>query len=759
MDTQALKEICYNCMAPLPRGIHVCPSCGFERSSYQSPPEALPPETILGGRYLLGKTLGIGGFGITYLALDLKSGRKAAVKEYFPSGLVERQVTRDGTLRVIPLDFEGQKIFQSGVQEYLKEGEHLAMFQKVPNIVSVQAYFTENDTAYLVMDYVDGMTVAEYLKRYGPMDPDQAVGYLLPILKSLVVMHANHMIHRDISPANIMLAKGTATLIDFGASRNFLNMRMAEGRVELKPGYTPIEQYSPDGSQGPWTDVYALCATLYRMITGRLPTESVKREQGADLSGFSELGIAIAPELERIIFKGMEVQPQNRYQNLLDLYDAFSRYAASRHVLGEEERQVSRMVELEEEERDRESQQGDVENLEEEKDQTAEIQRKNRMLKILGAALGGGCLICLLAFLVFQSTKEKAYLQAEISAFQEGIRIPNLEGKDVDQAEKELEALGLHMAVVEVNYSETIPRGQITGQEPERGEKADSGDTVKVVRSGGTQETMVKNLVGMTREEAEKWIKSQNLAGQVEWLEDVQNDELYSEEYEEGTILSQSEEANSLYVLGSGSLKLAVCQGSLGEKTDKIAVPDLTGKTLAEAADILAQSPGEQGYTFALADETEWKEEFSWEYEPGQIISQEPKAGQKARTNKCIQLTVARELRQAEVPDVYGMSLEDAEQALEEAHFVVASEGHHSDMYPEGTIYDVSAEEEGINPGDTKTFLEKTTITVTYSEGPEITPTTEKPSGEITSETEKQKHDPTKGGSESEDPSYDGTME
>ena len=340
----------------------------------------------------------------------------------------------------------------------------------------------------------------------------------------------------------------------------------------------------------------------------------------------------------------------------------------------------------------------------------------------VGMAAAVFCAVCIGGAFIIRSQFSKEGLDNAVSANEKEIRIPNLEGKDT---EKELKALGLKLEVVEVNYSETIPRGQITGQEPERGEKAGSGDTVKVVRSGGTQEIMIKNLVGTTREETEKWIKNQNLAGQVEWLDDAQNDELYSEEQEEGTILSQSLEAKSLYTLGSGSLKLSVCQGSLGEKTDEIAVPDLTGKTLAEAKDILSQSPGEQGYTFTLTDEAEMKEEFSWDYDPGQIISQEPKAGNTARTNKRIRLTVARELRQAEVPDVYEMSPTEAEQTLEAAHFRVSLDGQYSDNYPKGKIYGVSAEGEEINPDGTKTFLEKTTIIVTYSNGPKPEPETE----------------------------------
>lgn len=317
MGESSFRYICYHCMHRTDQEFEVCPECGRKKEDGQQPEEALLAETILGGRYLLGETLGIGGFGITYLGLDLEENCLVAVKEYFPSGLVKRRDAGNGDYRVTVTGEEYRRIFQNGVREYLEEGKNLARLREIPNIVSVKAYFTENETAYLVLDYIEGETLTAFLKkREAPMEAAEAVRLLLPALEAMAGMHVCGLIHRDISPDNIMInAKDQkATLIDFGAARDY---RKGEGKtcIMVKPGYAPPEQYEKEAAQGPWTDIYGFCATLYRMITREIPMESIRREKGEPLRWPSEMGIPIDPGLERILKGGMALSCRERCQS------------------------------------------------------------------------------------------------------------------------------------------------------------------------------------------------------------------------------------------------------------------------------------------------------------------------------------------------------------------------------------------------------------------------------------------------------------
>lgn len=353
MNENVVERFCCNCMSRVGGNFGICPSCGFDMDSWHQPENALPVETILRGRYLIGKTLGIGGFGITYLGLDLETGRRLAIKEHFPSDMAGRENAAAGNYRVKVIKAGQERNFRAGVQDCLEEGKYLAMFQEVPNVVTVREYFTENGTAYLVMDYVSGVTLTAYLRKHEePMDAEKAVGLIQPVMQSLEQIHTQDVIHRDISPDNILIdAQGScATLIDFGAAKNYRRKR-TESCIKLKRGYAPIEQYEEDGVQGPWTDVYALCATLYRMITGKIPVESKKREDGEKLLFPSEMGISIPSELEEILKKGLAVEPGSRYQSIRSVYEDLQNYASERHKLSLEEEIISRRVRAGEEKR------------------------------------------------------------------------------------------------------------------------------------------------------------------------------------------------------------------------------------------------------------------------------------------------------------------------------------------------------------------------------------------------------------------------
>lgn len=305
------ERICFGCFQEKELGGY-CPHCGFGENEEQ-PYLALPPGTLLNGRYMLGKVLGVGGFGITYLGYDLTLDIKVAIKEYMPSSIATRNSDRYN----VTLTGRTEDDYRQGMENFLEEAKILAKLQNTPNIVSVQNYFKENNTAYFVMEYIDGMSLKDYLADQGGKIPYvQALAILEPIMEALVQVHALNLLHRDISPDNIYItSRGESRLLDFGAAR----FALGDGKsvsVILKHGYAPEEQYSSHGNQGPWTDVYAMGATFYRCITGMLPPDSVERIRVDALKAPSELGIIIPRHIEQAILKALAVKTEDRFPNM-----------------------------------------------------------------------------------------------------------------------------------------------------------------------------------------------------------------------------------------------------------------------------------------------------------------------------------------------------------------------------------------------------------------------------------------------------------
>ena len=270
-------NLCMGCMRPKTHP-GLCPFCGFDEAAYELSPHHLPLYTILNGKYLVGKVLGEGGFGITYLGWDINLELMVAIKEYYPNGFVTRESCGyDNTVTV--LSGYRAEYFAKGLEKFVDEARRLAKFWGLPGIVAVKDYFPENKTAYIVMEFVEGKTLMAMLRENGGSLPAGQVFQMMePVMESLETVHEAGLIHRDISPDNIMVdAKGRVKLLDFGAARSFISDSEKSLSVMLKPGYAPEEQYRSRGKQGPWTDVYSLCATMYRAITGGVPLESLDR--------------------------------------------------------------------------------------------------------------------------------------------------------------------------------------------------------------------------------------------------------------------------------------------------------------------------------------------------------------------------------------------------------------------------------------------------------------------------------------------------
>ncbi|WML60561.1 serine/threonine-protein kinase [Neobacillus sp. PS2-9] len=315
-----LEDLCMGCMS-VKGSADICPTCHWQDGDEEESVLFLPPGTILNHKYLLGKVLGSGGFGVTYLALDLDLKIKLAIKEYLPNGFV----TRNGTNQHVSVYSGNQEsAYRDGLKKFLEEAMVLAKFSTMPGIVTVRDYFAENNTAYLVMYYLDGITFKEFLERNNEVIPyETGLTILLPALSALSEVHKHNILHRDISPDNIYITKDRQIkLLDFGAARQVLGEQSKSLDVILKRGYAPEEQYRTRGKQGPWTDVYAAGATFYRAIVGVTPPDSLERLAEDSLIAPSKLGITIPFSIERALLKALAVRSSDRYQTMQEFYEA-----------------------------------------------------------------------------------------------------------------------------------------------------------------------------------------------------------------------------------------------------------------------------------------------------------------------------------------------------------------------------------------------------------------------------------------------------
>jgi len=307
---------CLGCMEPF-QGCP-CPKCGFDPKNVKGAEYALPLETILAGKYLVGRVLGQGGFGITYIGWDIALERKVAIKEYFPTGQVSRNPgTRDLTWYTSE---QSQRAKQDGMQMFLKEARKMSKVDDIPNVVRVRDLFQENGTAYIVMDFVEGETLKARLQRTGPMSWAQAKEIFLPAIQAMEQVHKAGLVHRDLSPDNLMLTpEGRVMILDLGAAKDLSVNNGASSMQVAKGGFSPFEQYTQRGASGPWTDVYAMAATLYFTLTGKLPPVATDRVDEDTISWTEPALKALpAPALEALQ-KAMEVSARKRTQSMAEL--------------------------------------------------------------------------------------------------------------------------------------------------------------------------------------------------------------------------------------------------------------------------------------------------------------------------------------------------------------------------------------------------------------------------------------------------------
>lgn len=379
-----MKIRCSNCMTEYePTSTPgVCPRCGYRVGTPPKEQYHLHPGTILNGRYEIGTVDAFGGFGIIYRAWDNTLQVMLAIKEYFPTSYVYRNPNET---EVYVYTEKRREEFLKGKAGFLEEARNTARFSEHENIVKVYDYFEENGTAYMVMEYMQGMSLKDYVQMQGGSIPwTQVVQISCSIMNILSVVHAEGILHRDISPDNIMLCTdGKVKLFDFGAAR-FSSNEEQNRTVILKIGYAPPEQYRKKSAQGPWTDVYALGATMYRCITGRQPEESVNREEAISLRepdplvNPAQIVQDLPDYLDAAIMRALSMNRELRFQNMTQFKNAILN---RRHV----------------------------------NDPEQEIRRKKRLRRIgITTAMAGVCVIALGCLAIYRTKQNEADLNGAV---------------------------------------------------------------------------------------------------------------------------------------------------------------------------------------------------------------------------------------------------------------------------------------------------------------------------------------------------------
>ncbi len=637
---------CMGCMAQMPDEEQVCRHCGYRKGTDVKEAYYLLPGTVLGKKYIVGKVLGYGGFGVTYIGWDNVLRRKVAVKEYLPSDFATRSY---GQRQLTVFSGEATEQFQAGLGSFIYEAKRLARFNAVPEIVDIYDCFEENGSGYIVMELLDGATVKEILKKKRRLSIPQAKRIVLSVLRGLAVVHKEGIIHRDIAPDNIFITRnGNVRILDFGAARYATAAQSKSLSVILKPGFAPEEQYRSHGTQGPWTDIYALGATFYCMITGRRPQESIQRLADDQVRPPSQMGVEIDPDMENIIMNSMNVRQEYRIQDAESFFRALQ---------GNEE--VERIIEKTDD----------------------KISWKLPLWMKCG--IGLACvLVCVCAGLY--ATGNIGFTRKEITgtdgaAALSGSQryVPNVSGMSYEQAEDLLKQKDLGLVIKGMNYSDSIEKNKILSQDPGDGAITEAEEIISVIMSGGREEVMMPDLTGMMREEAEKLITGQNLVLAEDGIQTT-----YSDVVQKGRVISQSIDAEERIAVET-EISLTVSLGSLSEETALLDVPDLTGLTKEGALKKLEQLKKDTGFTYSIG---EVKNKFSNHVAKGKIIRQTPEAGTQVRTNEPVSLVISKGPEMVQVPELVYISGKEARKKLEKAGLAAEVSSAYSDQVSAGLV-------------------------------------------------------------------------
>ncbi len=740
--TDTAFDRCYSCMKKIKPGTVFCKYCGYNqkepaaKGNYLTPGSKLDGQ-ILKGQYIIGKVLGAGGFGVTYMAWDTNLSRKVAIKEYLP---IEFATRMSGASTLTVFTGEKAKQFEIGRAKFQNEGQRLAKCQNVSGVVQIYDVLYQNHTAYLVMEYLDGETLKSKLDRETSLSVEDALGIIIPVLDALEEVHKHGLIHRDVAPDNIFLCKnGAVKLIDFGAARYATTGFSRSLSVILKSGYSPEEQYRNKGEQGPWTDVYAAGATLYKMLTGMTPPDAMERTANDELR--SSVGLPgwvvtvdrkyrylkgrLAHHLYRYILRKDEEKTEDSDQTARDIaserrrnlaYHTYQKLTGNSPDVADDSREsyaasekidaiprpvyIAMMNALNVDQNDRTQSAAQFK-----KELTGEAEANWLVIKNRKIDIGAfprwmkavGALAAAVVVLLIVSL-----FSVIMGAASDEVEIPEIINHMTDEAKDIIIEKDLEYMIVDARVSDKVTENKVMFQEPEQFTKVEKGSVVKATISMGTEKVTVPNFIGMTREEAEQELSRLQLTGE------------FSEEYSsvgKGKICRQDQEVNARVPVGS-VLNLAV---SLGleevDKKETVSVPNITGLTLQEAKNKLK----------SINLYLDVKSEKYADKPAGTVISQSVKSGSTVKQGTTIKVVVSKGKKTVVVPYVTYKTKNEAIRLLENVNLKYAIKYDYHESVAKGNVISQSvAAEKSVAPGTTIDLVVskgKKTVTVPNVEG------------------------------------------
>lgn len=651
-------KICFGCFEQYDDSFDICPHCGYAEGTEPELATYMRPGAILNERYVIGRALGHGGFSVTYLAWDALLLHKVAIKEYLPSEYATR---RPGESRLTIFSGKEGEYFQFGKEKFLDEAKRLSAFQNEAGIVHVYDCFSANETAYLVMEYLDGITLSEYLKKeaavspQGRIAPEEAISMLTPVMLSLQRVHDSGMIHRDIAPDNIMLLKdGGVRLIDFGAARHAVHDCGKSMTVIIKDGYSPEEQYNSHSVQGPAADVYALSATLYQMITGITPPGAIERGEYLQkhkrdmLPPPSKFNKAVTKTQDTAILNGMALHTQDRTQSVAELYEELTAQTPVRRV-------------------------------------QETIRKRSSFSWPLWAKITAGVLAAAIAaggVLLYLNRKPKTDTAAEDGSY---VLSPNVVNMQVVNAVTAAEDASLHLVVEGSDYDAGVEQGRILTQNPDPGTKLAPASDLLATASLGKERPVgvMDDMSSMLKDAAEDHLTRMGLSDvQINWEYIASDDEM------PGTIVSQSVTAGST-LTPSSNVTISVAQPSQTPVTPVPTTPSdgSSSSGSSSSVDISELVPSEDSYVTVrdyvgqsfdtakadLRTVSLYGVKCELRYHPsipsGSIIQQSPEGGEKILKGSGVYFVVSLGPQKQLVPNVLYKEQGEAERLLAQSGF------------------------------------------------------------------------------------------
>lgn len=627
------ERLCMGCMETYNDKYEICPYCGYADGSAPKEAYHLMPGTVIQGRYIAGRVIGNGGFGVTYIGYDSVLNQKIAIKEYLPGEFSTRTM---GASDVTVFSGEKEEQFASGIIKFVEEARRLAKFKHTPGIVDIHDSFQANQTAYIIMEYLDGETLGEKLEREGKLPLDEALNIMMPVIGALKEVHKAGILHRDISPDNIMISKTREVkIIDFGAARFATTTHSRSLSVLVKPGYAPEEQYRSRGDQGPWTDVYACAATLYKMITGVTPEDAMERRSKDTLVPPSKLGVKIPKNKENAIMNALNIRIEDRTQTM----DALEADLSTEQDIKRNKIHIKKM----------------------------DIGKWSIWLKITS----GVATAAVAAFIVLLLTgviKFQELFHMNKGDLKEGyVYAPSIENHDLAEAEKKVNDAKLITQIIDKQNSDEIAEDMVLNQNIPGGTVVQENTVMELVVSAGYEKGYMPDIVGLSKEEIIQLLVDMGWDEKDIIFKDMES------EIAPGHVAKQDQAEGEEIKIGA-EITIYLSKGVDGyDESKKTEVPDLTGKSWSDAQSAVATA---KLYLYKSGTD------YSNTVPKGCVISQDPSAKQKVAEGTSVGVVISlgkKENAKVHVPDVQYKSRTEAIALLQAQGLVVETQDEESD--------------------------------------------------------------------------------